>query len=221
MVFGLATYRSNKPSFLTNMSHDTYNKQWHQTQDFLNATLQLEPTQADRRQHRTLLATLYLRYIVVANRLAVCVDQMIQPQKRLLIRKLLEATLGRILELKMDLVEADLCEWTHCGDVLERLGLTPCDVELRVPSCFRRERREELEYRRWVVDAVLGKLGFLDRKEERPKMTEQQAILIIQVSLRLELSWWVLRDLYSFCWSWVALEQFVNKQYDSYKSEEH
>lgn len=85
--------------------------------------------------------------------------------------------------MKTDLVEADLCEWTHCGDVLEHLGLTPYDVELKVPSCFRRERRGELEYKRRVIDGVLGKLGFLDRKEEKPKMTEQQAILIIQVSL--------------------------------------
>lgn len=166
----------------SNMSHETYNKLWHKTQDFLNATLQLEPSQADRREHRTLLATLYLRYIVVANRLSECLDQMIQPQKRLLIRKLLEATLGRILELKSDLVEADLCEWTHCGDVLNRLGLTPYDVELKIPPSFRNERKEELDYRRWVIDNVLGKLGFLERKEDRPKMTEQQAILIIQAS---------------------------------------
>lgn len=90
--------------------------------------------------------------------------------------------MGRILELKSDLVEADLCEWTHCGDVLDRLGLTPYDVELKIPTCFRVERKEELLYRRGVIDNVLGKLGFLEKKEEKPKMTEQQAILIIQVS---------------------------------------
>lgn len=163
------------------MSHETYNKLWHQSQDFLNATLQLEPTQADRREHRTLLATLYVRYIVIANRLSECLDQMVQPQKRILIAKLLEATLGRILELKTDLVEADLCEWTHCGDVIQRLGLTPDDAEIKIPEYFRRERRDELEYKQRVIDNVLGKLGFLEKREEKPKMTEQQAILIIQV----------------------------------------
>lgn len=166
------------------MSHETYDREWHKAQDYLNATLQLEPTQADRREHRTLLATLYLRYIVVANRLSECVDQIVQPQKRLLIRKLLEATLGRILELKTDLVEADLCEWTHCGDIVDRLRLTPHDVELKIPTCFRNERKEELEYKKGVVEDVLGKLGFLEKKETKPKMTEQQAILIIQVSFR-------------------------------------
>lgn len=163
------------------MSNETYNEEWHNTQDLLSSTLQLEPAQADRHEQRTLLATLYIRYIVVANRLAECVDQMVQPQKRLLIRKLLEATLGRILELKSDLVEADLCEWTHCGDVIESLGITPLHAELKVPNCFRDERKQELEYRKEVIHNVLKQLGFLEKVDEKPKMTEQQAILIIQV----------------------------------------
>ncbi|CAH1958947.1 unnamed protein product [Acanthoscelides obtectus] len=66
---------------------------------------------------------------------------MVQPQKRMLVKKLLEASLGRILELKTDLVEADLNEWTHIGDVMEKLNLTPLDVELEVPTCFRRESK--------------------------------------------------------------------------------
>lgn len=164
------------------MSHATYDQEWLKAQDLLTSTLQLEPAEADRREQRTLLATLYLRYTVVANRLAECVDQVVQPQKRQLIRKLLEATLGRILELKSDLVEADLCDWTHCGDALEALRLTPLQTELKVPACFRGERQDELSYREGVVEDVLGKLGFLEKKEERPRMSEQQAILIVQVN---------------------------------------
>lgn len=164
------------------MSHQTYNEEWHKAQDLLNVAINLEPAQADRRGQRSLLANLYVRYIVIANRLAECVDQMVQPQKHLLIRRLLEATLGRILELKSDLVEADLCEWSHCGDVIEALGVTPLQAELKVPICFRRERREEISYRKGVIENILGRLGFLEKVEEKPKMTEQQAILIIQVN---------------------------------------
>lgn len=166
------------------MSHVTYDEIWLKTQDYLNETIQLEPTQADRREHRKLLATLYYRYIQVANKLAECVDQVVQPQKKMLIRKLLEASLGRILELKADLVEADLCEWTHCGDVMEELNLTTLQSELKIPTCFRNERKDELEYRRNVIDNVLSKLGFLEKVEEKIKMSEQQAILIIQVHER-------------------------------------
>lgn len=166
------------------MSHKTYDSEWKQVQQLLAETLQSEAVQVDRREQRQLLATLYVRYILIANTLSECVDQMVQPQKRRLIRKLLEATLGRILELKYDLVEADLSEWTHCGDVLEHLKLTPEQSELKVPSCFRNERRKELEYQKNLIESVLGKLGFLDKAEIKPPMSEQQAILIIQVHER-------------------------------------
>ncbi|XP_044269643.1 dynein regulatory complex protein 11 [Tribolium madens] len=166
------------------MSHKTYDSEWKQVQQLLAETLQSEAVQVDRREQRQLLSTLYVRYILVSNVLSECVDQMVQPQKRRLIRKLLEATLGRILELKYDLVEADLSEWTHCGDVLEQLKLTPEQSELKVPSCFRNERRKELQYQKNLIESVLGKLGFLDKLETKPPMTEQQAILIIQVHER-------------------------------------
>nr|XP_023012366.1 IQ and AAA domain-containing protein 1 [Leptinotarsa decemlineata] len=166
------------------MSHKTYDEQFKATQEILDETLQLEPVQADRREDRNLLATLYVRYILIVNKLSACVDQMVQPQKRKLIKKLLEAALGRLLELKSDLVEADLNEYTHCGDVIEMLNLTPLDAELLTPSCFRKERRVDLEYKKRLIDSVLAKLGFIDKETEKTPMTEQQAILIIQTHER-------------------------------------
>ena len=151
-------------------------------QDFLSATVQSEPTQADRRQQRPLLASLYLRYISISNRLTDCVDQIVQPQKRALARKILEAVLGRILELKIDLVEADLMEWTHCGDTLKELNVTPAQVELRVPNCFRDERRADIEYKKKIMENVLAKLGFLDKVSDllHPYKYMRQAIGLIQ-----------------------------------------
>ncbi|ENN72257.1 hypothetical protein YQE_11119, partial [Dendroctonus ponderosae] len=166
------------------MSHKYYDEQFCEIQDCLVATLNSEPAQADRRENRQLLAGLYVRYITIANKLGTCVDQMVQPQKRLLLRKLLEATLGRILELKTDLVEADLSEWTHCGDILEDLRITPNDSELEIPACFRREREQEINCRKGVIDDVLNKLGFTDEVDERLPMSEQQAILVIQTHER-------------------------------------
>lgn len=162
------------------MSHITYDDEFKKAQDLLTETLQLEPVQADRREDRHLLAQLYILYILIANRLTVCADQMVQPQKRHLILKLLEATLGRILELKNDLVEADLNEYTHCGDVIEKLNLTPMDTELEIPSCFRKQRQKDIEYRKSVIENVLSRLGFIDREPKKVPMTEHQAILIVQ-----------------------------------------
>lgn len=79
----------------------------------------------------------------------------------------MEATLGRILELKCDLVEADLNEFTYCGDVLESLNLTPLETELIVPVCFRNNRKEEIKQRKEAIENVLRKLGFLEKKTDK------------------------------------------------------
>lgn len=82
------------------------------------------------------------------------------------------------------MVEADLTEWTHCGDLLDKLNLTPLETELQIPTCFRRERQNEIAYKKRVVEEVLLKLGFTDKVEEKPPMTEQRAILVIQTHER-------------------------------------
>ncbi|KAI4472136.1 hypothetical protein MML48_1g01831 [Holotrichia oblita] len=166
------------------MSHLTYDEEWRKAQELLASTIQGEPTQADRRQQRKLLGTLYIKYIMTANKLAVVVDQIVQPQKRILVRKLLEAVLGRVLELKTDLVEADLNEWSHIGDVMSELNVTPLQCEIQVPRCFINERKKELNYKKNLIDNVLDKLGFLEKVEKKVPLTEQQAILIVQTHER-------------------------------------
>ena len=49
------------------------------------------------------IAKIYIRYIVIYQSLDVCYDQMVHPQKRILLRSLLDSTIGRIIELKVDL----------------------------------------------------------------------------------------------------------------------
>lgn len=162
------------------MSHRTYDEKWFETQSLLATAIQREIPQLDRRQHRPQLAELYLRYIVIANKLSECVDQLVQPQKKKFARRLLELVVGRVLELKTDLVESDLCEYTYCGDTMDSLNLTPEESELKVPKCFKYERREELSTRQQFMDEVLEKLGFLDQPTETKKMTDVEAILLIQ-----------------------------------------
>ncbi|KAL3275302.1 hypothetical protein HHI36_020069 [Cryptolaemus montrouzieri] len=166
------------------MSHKYYDENWKKTQALLEATIQAEPAQADRREHRFALATLYIKYILISNQLSEIIDQMVQVQKRALIKKLLEATLGRILELKYDLVEADINDWTHCGDVMETLGLNPFQTELNISNHFRYERKDFLYRKKFLHDCIL-KLGFLDKDEESSApMSEEQAILLVQTHER-------------------------------------
>ncbi len=46
------------------------------------------------------LAVLYIKYIDLYRKLEECYDQMVQPQKRIFIKKILESTIARICEMK-------------------------------------------------------------------------------------------------------------------------
>ena len=45
-------------------------------------------------------AVLYIKYIEIYRRLEECYDQMVHPQKRIFIKKVLESTILRICEMK-------------------------------------------------------------------------------------------------------------------------
>ncbi|XP_019363459.1 PREDICTED: IQ and AAA domain-containing protein 1-like [Gavialis gangeticus] len=71
------------------------------------------------------LATLFLRYVQVVRCLETCHDQMLQPQKRRMLRRVLDGALGRVLELKEALVQLDRSEYHFMDHALQDLKLTP------------------------------------------------------------------------------------------------
>lgn len=147
------------------MSNKTYNDQWHSTQKLLESLavsdyqkLALDP-EFDRPVAQRCVFELYSKYIVAANRLENVYDQMIQPQKRIIIRKLLDSTLGRIIELKHDMVAIDMMEFSYNDDVIRDLKLLPQDIELRIPRYFLRENQEDITYKKKFIDDILLRLG--------------------------------------------------------------
>lgn len=108
------------------MSNAMYDKLWREAQALLEETTQLDSlTQSsrawqEREEARLRLAELYVRYICVGNRLEECYDQVVQPQKRPLLRRLLDSAYGRVLELKHELVELELSEYNYYDDALVR-----------------------------------------------------------------------------------------------------
>lgn len=172
------------------MSNKTYNDLWHSTQKLLETLavndyqkLALDPEFDRSTAHRSVYET-YARYIVAANRLEDVYDQMVQPQKRIIIRKLLDSTLGRIIELKHDLVSIDMMEFSYNDDVIRDLKLLPQDLELKIPRYFLRENQEDIAYKRKFIDDILMKLGWLDEEVVEEKMSELEAIHIIQMHER-------------------------------------
>lgn len=103
---------------------------WHQTQEALNSLLDTESQKMMEPQKNQvfifqMLATFYIKYVQIFRNLENVYDQIVHPQKRILIRKILDAVMGRILELKNEMVELELTEFHYFDDILQDLKLEP------------------------------------------------------------------------------------------------
>lgn len=172
------------------MSRVFYEQIWRDAQqqledlticDFEN---QSQDVKVNRQATQTIVFELYLKYISIANNLEEVYDKIVQPQKRLLIRKILDSTLSRVIELKHDLVNLDLMEFSYNDKVIEKLKLTPMETELRIPKYFQRENMIYIEERKKNIDNILIKLGWLDENLEKESLSELDAIKIIQMHER-------------------------------------
>lgn len=79
----------------------------------------------DRLQVFQVLATFYLKYLQIFRSLEAVYDQIVHPQKRRMVRHVLDGVMGRILELKNEMVELEFSEFHYFDDVLQDLKLTP------------------------------------------------------------------------------------------------
>lgn len=172
------------------MSNKTFNDLWRVTQkdledlavsDYQNQALDPE---FDIRIVQKNVYELYVKYILAANKLEEIYDQMVQPQKRLLVRNLLDGSLGRVVELKHDLVNIDMMEFSYNDAVMSELKLTPNDIELHIPRYFIREHTADIEYKKKFIDSLLIKLGWLNEEAEEEKLNELDAVRIIQMHER-------------------------------------
>ena len=158
------------------MSHATYDKLWAEAQRTLEDATAIDTDllgakpQKDKKKALAVVSDLYVKYITVVNSLDQCYDQMVQPQKRILVRKLLDMSLGRMLELKHELVNLDLSEFSYYDDALVNMRLLPQQAEMTIPQYYRREREEEIRQRRKTIDDILKRLGFYEDevRHQRP-----------------------------------------------------
>lgn len=138
------------------MSHRTYDLVWRNAQDIIdeatrNDTLfqSVDRPEIEKTQARPIVVELYIRYIIAVNRLIECYDQIVQPQKLIVIRKLLDATLGRVVEIKHDLYNIDQTRINYINDdVMIKLGVTP--MELEVSFNFFKLKDVRASGQRWI-----------------------------------------------------------------------
>ncbi|XP_034243046.1 dynein regulatory complex protein 11-like [Thrips palmi] len=148
------------------MSHATYNAMWWAAQADLHRLtakdrrLQRRQRETDKRASLAWVVRLYADYIRITRRLDEVHDQLVHPQKRILIRRLLDGCIGRLLELKHELyTELDKSNFHYMDDLLIEQKLTHQDLEVPSPRYYRRENEPELQARREFVDRVLAKMA--------------------------------------------------------------
>uniref|UniRef100_A0A452SB12 IQ and AAA domain-containing protein 1-like n=1 Tax=Ursus americanus TaxID=9643 RepID=A0A452SB12_URSAM len=158
---------------LWDSSHVTLQELLDQEQPLLEP---VSPRERQSFQYR--LSSIYLSYLGLMRRFDTLYDQMVQPQKRRLLRRLLDSVAGRVLELKDDLVRADLSEY-HCLDrVLQDLKLTPADLEVPIPKYFLLEQSTILKERELMLAEILSRMEPVTAKGV--KMHRTEAIILLQ-----------------------------------------
>ncbi|KAM9849670.1 dynein regulatory complex protein 11-like [Aulostomus maculatus] len=170
----------------------TYNKLWVDAQLELSCLLTEEKPakpphpENDREAFFRRLAKLYVRYIQVFRKLEKVCDQMIHHQKRQLIRVMLDGVMGRVLELKNEMVEIQFSEYSYMEDVLNDLKLTPLDLEIPIPHYFLSECSEEIRVRKKMLSNIFNKVKVTESPEPAmaKEMSLEEAVKIIQVAVR-------------------------------------
>ncbi|XP_045876049.1 IQ and AAA domain-containing protein 1-like [Meles meles] len=168
------------------MSEGAYQRLWDSSHVTLQELLDqeqplLEPVSPRERQSfQYRLSSVYLCYLGLMRRFDTLYDQMVQPQKRRLLRRLLDSVAGRVLELKDDLVRADLSEY-HCLDrVLQDLKLTPADLEVPIPKYFLLEQSTVLKERELMLAEILSRMKPVTSEVGFPEMHRTEAIILLQ-----------------------------------------
>ncbi|XP_023577994.1 IQ and AAA domain-containing protein 1 isoform X2 [Octodon degus] len=173
------------------MSHAMYNKMWRQTQEALNSLLDKESQNVIEPQKNQvfifqMLATFYIKYVQIFRNLDNVYDQIVHPQKRILIRKILDSVMGRILELKNDMVELELTEFHYFDDILQDLKLAPQQLDIPIPRYFLREKLEAIKGREKMLAQILADSGLdvSDMKTTVKPVPVEEAVKLIQIAER-------------------------------------
>ncbi|XP_067994168.1 dynein regulatory complex protein 11 isoform X2 [Melanerpes formicivorus] len=170
------------------MSQAAYNKMWEDAQKDLDIQLQKEreeflQPENDHEKVFKMLTTSYIKYMQIFRSLEMAHDQLMHQQKRAVIRQVLDGVMGRILEIKKEMVELENSEFHYVDNILVDLKLLPEVLEVPIPRYFIKERMEVLQQREKMLDQILLNAG-LQIQEPVKTMTTEEAARLIQVAER-------------------------------------
>uniref|UniRef100_UPI00398F25C7 dynein regulatory complex protein 11-like n=1 Tax=Pristiophorus japonicus TaxID=55135 RepID=UPI00398F25C7 len=172
------------------MSNRTYNKMWVETHEALHYLLkqeipaQVAKPQTDRVMIFQMLITFYIKYVQIFRSMEALYDQIVHPQKRRVIHHVLDGIIGRILELKNEMVKLEFSEFHYYDDVLQDLKLTPEDLEIPIPRYFLKDKLKVLKDRENILARILSQNLVEVEKKSIKILTLEEAIQILQISER-------------------------------------
>ncbi|XP_015271924.1 PREDICTED: IQ and AAA domain-containing protein 1-like, partial [Gekko japonicus] len=171
---------------------NTYNKIWAEAQLSLNGLLQREVEEKsqkpikDRLLAFQMLGTFYIKYVQIFRNLEAAYDQIVHPQKRLIIRRVLDGVMGRILELKNEMVDLEYSEFHYIDDILQDLKLAPDSIDIPIPRYFIKEKLKVLKERERILAQILIEAGLYDDQPKKrvTAMVFEEAVRLIQIAER-------------------------------------
>ena len=129
-----------------------------------------------------------MKYVQIYKNLEDCYDQHVHPQKRIDIKAVLEAVIGRMLEIKQCLVKLKGLHFIDFDSILVDLKLVPETLELPVPRYFVDERQKDLSLREKLVQALAAARDAgraeLDPEPDPMALSMEEAVLLLQVNER-------------------------------------
>ncbi|NWW35546.1 DRC11 protein, partial [Panurus biarmicus] len=166
----------------------TYIKMWADTQRELDSMLQREreeflQPEEDREKVMKMLATAYIQYLEIFRNLEAAHDHLIHQQKRAAVRQVLDGVIGRILEIKKEMVALENSECHYMDGILMDLKCVPEDIEIPIPKYFIKENLRFLQEREQYLHEILSNAGLLEQ-EPVTAMTLEEGIKVIQVAER-------------------------------------
>ncbi|XP_054582235.1 IQ and AAA domain-containing protein 1-like isoform X2 [Eptesicus fuscus] len=150
------------------MSEGSYQRLWDSSHVTLQELLDQEqpllqpvPTR-EWQSFQYRLSSLYLYYLGLLRGFDTLYDQMVQPQKRRLLRRLLDSVAGRVLELKDEMA----------------------DLEVPIPKYFMLEHSSIQQERELMLAEILSRMEPVSFQEIEPVMNRTDAIILLQTAER-------------------------------------
>ncbi|EGR34503.1 hypothetical protein IMG5_009390 [Ichthyophthirius multifiliis] len=156
------------------MSNNYYNQQWKQAIKELTLQMNLEMYPFDENVQEKGLkykrsdlewfnyyANLYIKYIDCYRKLENCYDQMLNPQKRILLKELLDNTTLRMIQVKQNIIYYNThtlsirSEYPNLDEVLKQNKLTPQALHIPIPRHMVEENQEERNKRNQLIEKLM------------------------------------------------------------------